>query len=197
MQPVKYTVAIIESSPVISKGISAILHDFLFIGRVVELNPDYLWTEQIEMYLPDAIIINSLMTENIASIKHLLNSEKKVLLIAINSHLVKEKHLSHFDASFSIYDNPDTIEAKLKILQTHADTAIHSYTNELSDREKEILIALTKGLSNKEIADFFNISIHTVITHRRNITRKLDIHSVSGLTVYAIVNKLIDIGEIK
>jgi DNA-binding NarL/FixJ family response regulator len=67
----------------------------------------------------------------------------------------------------------------------------------LSQREKEIIRCVVKGLSNKEIAEELFISIHTVITHRRNIARKLEIHSPTLLTVYAIVNKLVDIGEVK
>jgi regulator of cell morphogenesis and NO signaling len=63
----------------------------------------------------------------------------------------------------------------------------------LSDREKDVLIEIVKGLSNKEIADTLCISVHTVITHRKNITRKLNIHSTAGLTIYAIVNKLINL----
>ena len=67
----------------------------------------------------------------------------------------------------------------------------------LSQREKEIIRCVVKGLSNKEIAEELFISIHTVITHRRNIARKLEIHSPTLLTVYAIVNKLVDINEVK
>ena len=67
----------------------------------------------------------------------------------------------------------------------------------LSQREKEIITCVVKGMSNKEIADHLFISIHTVITHRRNIARKLEIHSPTLLTVYAIVNKLVDISEVK
>lgn len=67
----------------------------------------------------------------------------------------------------------------------------------LSQREKEIIACVVKGMSNKEIADHLFISIHTVITHRRNIARKLEIHSPTLLTVYAIVNKLVDISEVK
>ena len=67
----------------------------------------------------------------------------------------------------------------------------------LSQREKEIIRCVVKGLSNKEIAEELFISIHTVITHRRNIARKLEIHSPTLLTVYAIVNKLVDISEVK
>lgn len=67
----------------------------------------------------------------------------------------------------------------------------------LSDREKDVIIALVQGMANKEIADHLCISINTVITHRRNIARKLQIHSPAGLTIYAIVNGLIDISSVK
>ncbi len=68
---------------------------------------------------------------------------------------------------------------------------------ELSDREKEILVSVAQGLINKEIADKHNISINTVITHRKNITRKTGIRTVPGLTVYAILHNLIDINSIE
>ena len=70
-------------------------------------------------------------------------------------------------------------------------------TDDLSQREKEIITCVVKGMANKEIAEHLYISIHTVITHRRNIARKLQIHSPTLLTVYAIVNKLVDISEVK
>ena len=66
----------------------------------------------------------------------------------------------------------------------------------LSDREKDVIVALVQGMSNKEIADHLCISINTVITHRRNIARKLQIHSPAGLTIYAIVNGLLDISSV-
>lgn len=55
---------------------------------------------------------------------------------------------------------------------------------------------VVRGLTNKEIADKLYLSVHTVITHRRNIARKLQIHSATGLTIYAIVNQLVDLSEI-
>ena len=67
----------------------------------------------------------------------------------------------------------------------------------LSDREKDVVIALVQGMSNKEIADHLCISTNTVITHRRNIARKLQIHSPAGLTIYAILNGLVDISAVK
>ncbi len=65
-------------------------------------------------------------------------------------------------------------------------------TESISEREKEIIVCLVQGMSNKEIAAKLFISVNTVITHRRNITRKLQIHSLAGLTIYAIANDLID-----
>jgi len=70
-------------------------------------------------------------------------------------------------------------------------------TEELSEREKDVLIQVVKGLSNKEIADVLCISMHTVISHRKNIARKLNIHSTAGLTIYAIVNKLVDLNTLE
>lgn len=67
----------------------------------------------------------------------------------------------------------------------------------LGEREKEVIISLVQGMTNKEIADHLCISINTVITHRRNIARKLQIHSPAGLTIYAIVNNLVDISSVK
>ena len=67
----------------------------------------------------------------------------------------------------------------------------------LSDREKDVIISLVQGMSNKEIADHLCISVNTVMTHRRNIARKLQIHSPAGLTIYAIVNNLVDISSVK
>lgn len=67
----------------------------------------------------------------------------------------------------------------------------------LGEREKDVIVALVQGMSNKEIAEHLCISVNTVITHRRNIARKLQIHSPAGLTIYAIVNNLIDISALK
>ena len=69
--------------------------------------------------------------------------------------------------------------------------------NALSEREREIIAYIVKGLTNKEIAAHLFLSINTILTHRKNISRKLDIHSVSGLTIYAIVNGIVKIDEVK
>ncbi|NLT51526.1 MAG: response regulator transcription factor [Ignavibacteria bacterium] len=65
----------------------------------------------------------------------------------------------------------------------------------LSDREKDVLVQLVNGNSNKEIADKLNISIHTVVSHRKNIIHKTGIKSQSGLTIYALSKKIIHIED--
>jgi regulator of cell morphogenesis and NO signaling len=80
--------------------------------------------------------------------------------------------------------------------EAEADTPATAQES-LSDREKEIVRCIVCGLTNKEVAARLFISINTVLTHRKNITRKLNIHSVSGLTIYAIVNKLVRLDEVK
>ena len=79
------------------------------------------------------------------------------------------------------------------------ETALEGHTADrqddtsLSEREKEVLVCVARGMINKEIADALNISIHTVITHRKNITRKTGIKTVAGLTVYALLNKMLEL----
>ncbi len=77
------------------------------------------------------------------------------------------------------------------------ESAPRELSEQLSQREKEVVICVAKGMSNKQIADTLFLSTHTVITHRKNIAAKLQIHSPSGLTVYAIVNKLVNLEDIK
>ena len=66
----------------------------------------------------------------------------------------------------------------------------------LSDREIEVMILIVEGHINKEIADQLHIGLSTVITHRRNIMEKLNIKSVSALTIYAVMNGYVDINRI-
>lgn len=73
------------------------------------------------------------------------------------------------------------------------DPEVHN----LTEREKEIVRSIARGLSNKEIAEQLYVSVHTVATHRRNICAKLDIHSAAGLTVFAIIHGLVPMSEIK
>ena len=106
--------------------------------------------------------------------------------------LMDDESARQYDAVLNLYDSPAEIIHKLRTAVSAPKDNASADGSELSSREKDILICVAKGLINKESADLYNISIHTVITHRRNITRKTGIKTVAGLTVYALLNNLID-----
>lgn len=81
--------------------------------------------------------------------------------------------------------------------ETDSETIEKDKVEVLSNREKDIIICVAKGMLNKEIADYLCLSVNTVTTHRRNISNKLQIHTTAGLIIYAISNKLINIDEIQ
>lgn len=120
-----------------------------------------------------------------------------VKYVAMLSSVIDKSLLKDYDDSFSIYDDPGEIADKLKRLVKSKKGASASGHDALSEREREIMVCVVKGMTNKEIANRLCLSIHTVITHRRNISHKLQIHSPAGLTIYAIVNKLIELTDIK
>ena len=102
-----------------------------------------------------------------------------------------------YDATIYLSDRSDEIEQKLTSTLKSVPNEAKAEGEELSAREKEILVCVAKGMQNKEIADHFCISIYTVITHRKNITRKTGIKTVAGLTVYALLNNLIDMNSME
>lgn len=110
----------------------------------------------------------------------------------ITDELLAERCEGHLSAEESDKEVIDLISSLLT-----AEEGEREVVGELTPRERDIVIGVVKGLTNKEIADKLFISINTVTTHRRNIVKKLDIHSASGLTVYAIMNKLVSLEEIK
>ncbi len=124
-----------------------------------------------------------------------LSDNSDAAAVALQTGLEGEETLKAYDETFSLYDEPTTIIRKLRAALEGRQESGKTEGEELSAREKEILVCVAKGMLNKEIADQFNISIYTVITHRKNITRKTGIKTVAGLTVYALLNNLIDVGD--
>ena len=94
------------------------------------------------------------------------------------------------------YNKQKVVTKIFNLLGNNKLTQEKTESVELSNREIDVLVALVKGMTNKEISDKLFISVHTVITHRKNIVRKTGIKSVSGLTVYALLNNLVDETEI-
>ncbi|RKX18047.1 MAG: hypothetical protein DRP35_09905 [Candidatus Zixiibacteriota bacterium] len=124
---------------------------------------------------------------------------KDIYFVAITDNETQVTKNEFLDEVLMINDSQSTIIHKLqkvinKIKQPHSK---NTTTQELSNREKEILKTVAQGLTNQEIAEKLFLSIHTITTHRKNITAKLGIKTISGLTLYALLNGLVNLEETK
>ena len=119
----------------------------------------------------------------------------KTAVIGITHSLLPSDVKKRFRNLISVYSSIADINLILENSLNQKNN--ESERSELTPREKEILKGIVIGLSNKEIAAKINVSVNTVMTHRRNIASKLQIHSPAGLTIYAIASKLVDIEEVR
>ena len=166
-------IVLVEPSLILRSGMSYVLRRLTtFDVQVVETGETEQLEELIAEAAPDVLIINPSLTDE---------------------EMLRE--LQRFDAVVSIYDTAEQIKEKLRSVCNSRDGEASQEL--LSAREKEIIVGVVKGLTNKQIAERLFISAHTVITHRRNIAAKLQIHSPAGLTIYAIVNKLVELNDVK
>lgn len=118
-----------------------------------------------------------------------------VKFVALLSSVTPASALAEFDAQLSIFDSEaELVGLFASLLGTDAEDGDDET---LSYREKQVVRGVVSGLANKEIADQMNISVYTVLTHRRNIAKKLNIHSSIALAIYAISNKLVTVDEVK
>jgi DNA-binding CsgD family transcriptional regulator len=118
-------------------------------------------------------------------------------LVIINDMPDTELNL-HSDDQIEYNDTEKAIYNKLENMLQKVSTPRNIVHNEdISQREKEVLKLVALGMTNKEIAEKLFISTHTVMTHRKNITSKLGIRTIAGLTVYAVINKMISPEELK
>lgn len=127
--------------------------------------------------------------------KNLISANCDSPVAILQTCSIDDETLRAYDGAIGIYDDPTEIVRKMRNALQEERTGARPERETLSSREKEILVAVAKGMINKEIADQYNISIHTVITHRKNITRKTGIKTVAGLTVYALLNNLLDVNS--
>lgn len=118
-----------------------------------------------------------------------------IKMIALVYHPVDDTLTGLYDDSFSLYDTTQKLERLVTAFQKTEEPAAALHQS-LSTREQEVIACIVKGMTNKEMAEKLFVSSHTIITHRRNIAKKLQIHSTAGLTIYAIVNKLVRLEDI-
>ncbi|MCH5224741.1 MAG: response regulator transcription factor [Muribaculaceae bacterium] len=193
-----FKIIVAETAPIILFGLMSSLKKFKE-GNIsgIEVDSKELLFETISSEEIDLLIVNPtfgglLHPDEVR--KSSLNPDIKIFAIEISK--LNKATLSLYDDHIHVTDLLNEIREKVNSALNLRETEIEEKES-LSQREKEIVSLVVKGLTNQEIADKLFLSVHTVMTHRRNIARKLQIHSATGLTIYAIVNKIVDLSEIK
>ena len=194
MKP-KLQVLIAEPSDIIREGLSALLdeEEFVMQAPLREIPADM--AQRIGRQQPDILILNPtlLNTPPRMQLVAIQQARTSMAVVALVYQYVKQSRLRHFDAVIDIRDSRASILQAVLGLSAKTGAGDNALSNhELTRRETAVLVEVAKGLSNKEIASRLNVSVFTVTTHRKNIVRKTGIKSVAGLTVYALLNNLID-----
>ncbi len=190
-------IVIAESSAIIRCGVVALLQRAQIPNIDIAEVGDLASIEGVDhSQSPDLLIINPLLLGGATpmSIKNHLGSAN-LKIIALQCTLLDQTQLQGFDEVIILHETEQSL--KDKVVNTALSAPESDGKRELSAREREIIVCVVKGMTNKQIADTLCLSTHTVIAHRRNIAGKLQIHSPAGLTIYAIVNKLVDLSDIK
>ena len=193
-------IAIAETSVIIRGGLTAALKRLPNVKvQPIELLSIEALHDCVRTQCPDMLIVNPAFGDyfDIGKFRE-ETSGKKIRVIALVTSFVDASLLSKYDESISIFDDLERLSKKISgLLNVPSEEEDWENQDALSQRGKEIVIWVVKGMTNKEIAEKLFLSIHTVITHRRNISKKLQIHSAAGLTIYAIVNKLVTLNDVK
>jgi len=188
-------IVMIEPSRIISQGLVSMIGESGRSYHIVRA-ADFIELQQLVARNPvDVVVLNpGLLQSDSKSFQLLRNEHPGIKWIGVVYSFFDQPVLAQFDGIISINDLPHAIINTIDhVLQMARGQVEESEQESLSDRETDVLKLLVTGLANKEIADKLNISPHTVITHRKNISQKTGIKSVSGLTIYAVVKGLISI----
>jgi DNA-binding NarL/FixJ family response regulator len=199
MERIKFVIA--EKSYLIRKGIVSIINRIDHATVVKELESLDEINSILLKYTPDFLVLNIGLLNEIDKFRNSdIKADLSLIGIGIDSgNISNPEKPGILKETISTLDDRDEIYKKLQdLIHDKVNKQLNiSKQTELSDREKTILKYVAKGLTNKEIAEKLFLSVHTVITHRKNITNKLEIKTISGLTVYAILNNIINIGDLQ
>ncbi len=190
-------VFIIHPSEIIRKGLAWILQEY-FKMEITQLNSisDLHSFSGINNNLIIIILQKGLSIP--AADEEKLRKSNQLFTVSLTDLQSEGDNTIHYDYELSELATNLQIQKLIQVIRKSASKSkmATAENGDLTQREKDVIRQIALGLSNKEIADKLNISIHTVISHRKNITEKLNIKSISGLTVYAIMNNLLDITDI-
>ena len=176
-----YNCVILESSYIIRKGLVSFFKEFKHIQLIFDTDS----TEILEDYINKNTI-------------HIVVYSKEFKELFLSKQFLLAYELEHDDKKrdggniLNILKTKDHIIQKISTDIENILPPKEKDNKSLSEREIAVLSLVAQGKTNKEIADQLFISTHTVITHRKNITQKLGIKTISGLTMYALINNLTD-----
>lgn len=193
-------ILILEPSVIIAEGLKHVVDDlagFDVCGMITDLEGGLEAT--LEAYDTDLIIADPAIVDiwSRPGLHETIKNLTGVPVLAILTSATDAGFIQDYEGQIYLSDKTAEVEQKISAAVCVNANETRGDGEELSAREKEILVCVAKGMLNKEIADHYNISIYTVITHRKNITRKTGIKTVAGLTVYALLNNLIDMNSME
>ena len=192
-------IVIVEASPLVSAGLEKLLEETEYEVSAVFTDLRKAM-ERLSVLKPHVLIMDPLQLEfsRRLALRSQFQEYPQMVLVALHTHYVAQSVLGQFQAVIDLEDTAVRIASKLKnAMESHREENGAEAENELSQRELEVLKAISKGYTSKQVAEELHLSVHTVITHRKNITHKTGIKTVSGLTLYALLNHLIDENEIQ
>ncbi len=195
MNPSHLHILIIEPSAIIFRGLAAILSERdgrCVVGHLSDC-------ENLDRYLArnqtDLVMLNPVfLMSGSEKFKEIRTNNPNLKFLGLVYAVFDPQVLVYFDGVISVTDLPGTVWNLIR--QAIAMGGVETKTDDqesLSSREIEVLKLLVEGFSNKEIADQLHISVNTAITHRKNLSQKTGIKSVSGLTIFAIVKGIVSI----
>ena len=191
-------IVIAESSDLLFEGLSTILYNSendYFITRLFSF-------EDIEKTLLkkkiNLLIVNPLFIyNNIKDVKKIRKQYPHLLIAYINMYALDNNTGALYDFALNIFENRSQLISTItkQLDQKQITNGNSDEDDPLSERETEVLVQIIKGYTNKEIAEILCISVHTVISHRKNIIIKTGIRSQSGLALYAVSKSLISLDD--
>ena len=192
----KNKIVIIEPSEIIREGLMRILSEYfpefsvLTCANVNAVENHHLFEQGVFL-----VILNpAVLSAGISRLPDVLTEYSQAKRVGLITTVHQRNAISLFDDLIYLTDDRETIiEIVKKQVVDPSKKIVHK--EKLTNRELDVLGLLVKGFSNKQIADELYISIHTVITHRKNITSKLGIKSIAGLAIYGVINNIIDVDD--
>ena len=194
------SVLIVEPSEIIVEGLRTMLEQAGSYNLLAPLHDASSLEERLPVLRPDMLIVNPTLWEfsSKQQLAALSAARPKMSIVALVYQYIESGVMDNFKYVIDIRQTRSSVLSLLKTAVESTNITLRkenfpvdiSDNYELSNREMDVLVLVAKGLSTKEIADKLNISVHTVNSHRKNITHKTGIKSVAGLAVYAMIHNL-------